>query len=290
MMSHTVVDSFQPLTLSVSFGHLSAVKSAQNAPIKLVALHGWLDNLGSVLPILTELPTISSLTFDWRGHGFSDWATSSHYVFSDYLNDLQEVLSQETDQPVWLLGHSLGALTATAYAAIYPEKIAGLILIEGLSPLYEEAENVVSRLRQHINGEAISKNIGRQCFDNEDQAILWRSRINQTTLAQISPIVKRGLMQKDGRWQWRFDPKLWLSSSGRFTHTQAQYLCEQVRCPVLSLVGNKGFPTLRDPLGELSWFQCIEQVVLSGRHHCHLQNVTQSAALILNFLAVHDRT
>ncbi len=283
-----MADNFQPLIIQQPFGRLSALKSVQNAPVKLVALHGWLDNLGSVLPILSALPTVPSLTFDWRGHGFSDWATSPQYVFSDYLHDLHCVLSNESDEPIWLLGHSLGALIATTYAAIYPNKVAGLILIEGLSPLYESPDNVITRLCQNIEGETVSKKTGRQCFDDPLQAILWRSRVNQISCEQITPIVDRGLMQTDLGWQWRYDPKLWLCSPWRFTQTQAQYLCEQVSCPVLSLVGDKGFTRLRDPLGELSWFQRIEQVTLSGGHHCHLQNVILSAKLILDFLSAND--
>ncbi len=283
-------NDFQPLTLKCVCGRLSALKSANNASIKLVALHGWLDNLGSVLPILSALPSISSLTFDWRGHGLSDWTNATHYVFSDYLQDLHDVLHQECDTPVWLLGHSLGALVATTYAAIYPEKIAGLILIEGLAPLSEPEKNIISRLRQHIDGECITNNVGRQSFDDLTQAIRWRAKLNQTSFSAIRPLVERGLKPQKRGWQWRFDPKLWGCSPWRFTPDQAQHLCEQVRCPVLSLVGDKGFAWLRDPLGELSWFSRIEQKTLPGGHHCHLQNVTLSATLIFDFLTVHDRT
>ena len=59
----------------------------------------------------------------------------------DYVADLDAVLSnrgddltQHPDQPVILVGHSMGAAVASIFASLRPERIQALVLIEGLMP------------------------------------------------------------------------------------------------------------------------------------------------------------
>lgn len=47
-----------------------------------------------------------------------------------FADDMIAVLADRYEAPVWLLGHSLGAVTAALAAARAPERIAGLILLD----------------------------------------------------------------------------------------------------------------------------------------------------------------
>ena len=75
--------------------------------------------------------------YDQVGSGLSQRFNENYYdkknIDEIYLNELKGVIDHyktSNDQKVILLGHSWGAIMATAYAARYPEKIHGMVLIE----------------------------------------------------------------------------------------------------------------------------------------------------------------
>lgn len=83
-------------------------------------------------PLLEELSEhINIEAWDMRGHGtteeglkiedFTSWDT--------YYQDLVTYLKQQ-DEPVWLAGHSVGGMTSLAAATLFPEKVAGVLLVE----------------------------------------------------------------------------------------------------------------------------------------------------------------
>jgi acylglycerol lipase len=69
---------------------------------------------------------------DLRGHGRSDGERVHVDRFSDWADDFdrfaREVRSRHPDLPVFLLGHSVGAQIALAYALDHQETVRGLVL------------------------------------------------------------------------------------------------------------------------------------------------------------------
>jgi alpha-beta hydrolase superfamily lysophospholipase len=72
---------------------------------------------------------------DHRGHGRSGGERVYIETFDDYVKDLRTFFEMVCDAnpglPVYLLGHSMGAFIATAYAAKHQRDLAGLILSGG---------------------------------------------------------------------------------------------------------------------------------------------------------------
>ncbi|MEO5580085.1 MAG: lysophospholipase [Gemmatimonadaceae bacterium] len=70
--------------------------------------------------------------FDHRGHGRSPGARGHVNAWTDYVQDVREFLhgSGELNPglPVFLYGHSMGALIALDYALAYPDGLAGLVV------------------------------------------------------------------------------------------------------------------------------------------------------------------
>lgn len=67
------------------------------------------------------------IALDQRGHGKSDWAAPPAYRGDDYVADLDGLVNALQLTNIVLMGHSMGALHATRYAALRPEKAAALI-------------------------------------------------------------------------------------------------------------------------------------------------------------------
>ncbi|MBC7414055.1 MAG: alpha/beta hydrolase [Herminiimonas sp.] len=100
---------------------------------KLFMMHGWMDVAASFQFVVDCLQADwHVIAPDWRGFGKTDASGSDTYWFLDYLGDLDAILDHYSpEQPVALLGHSMGGNVVTIYAGVRPERVARLINLEG---------------------------------------------------------------------------------------------------------------------------------------------------------------
>jgi pimeloyl-ACP methyl ester carboxylesterase len=74
------------------------------------------------------------ISYDRAGIGESSPPRTARGL-DDYLSELEAVLAAvEVDCPVVLVGHSLGGVVALAYARRFPERVAGLVLLDSSHP------------------------------------------------------------------------------------------------------------------------------------------------------------
>ncbi|WP_321149101.1 alpha/beta fold hydrolase [Aeromonas jandaei] len=263
-------------------------QAASEQPQKplLIALHGWLDNGASFLPLAPYLDDFHLVCVDLPGHGHSDHKTTP-YVFVDWLDDLYQITQTAGWSRFVLLGHSLGALIASAYAGVFPEQIERLILLEGLGPLTQPDEVVPAQIKRAILNRSRTRERSAAGFASIDEAVAARCKVADITPAAARLICERQLEERAGRWQWCSDPRLRDLSPLRMSEGQAQALIKAICCPVLFIRGEQGFAEL-----EAQWqlrqgaFRQIEQVILPGNHHFHMENGAATAVCIVNFCQV----
>jgi len=124
----------------------------EGAP-KLFLLHGWMDVSASfqflVDAFAREWYVIAP---DWRGFGLTAWSREG-YWFPDYYADLDEILRlYAPEQPIDVVGHSMGGLIACTYAGLRPERTAKLVSLEGFGLSRTHAEQAPIRIRHWLDG------------------------------------------------------------------------------------------------------------------------------------------
>ena len=83
---------------------------------------------------------------DWRGYGETQWSGTDCYWFPDYFADLDRLLAHfQPDDPVNLVGHSMGGNVAAAYAGILPGRASRLVCLEGFGMRRTVAEDAPGR-------------------------------------------------------------------------------------------------------------------------------------------------
>jgi pimeloyl-ACP methyl ester carboxylesterase len=102
-----------------------------NAP-RLFFLHGWMDSSPTFQFLVDALQGAwQVIAPDWRGYGASQWL-SHPYWFPDYYADLHAILAHYSDEPVCLVGHSMGGNIASIYAGLRPERVSRLVMMDFL--------------------------------------------------------------------------------------------------------------------------------------------------------------
>ena len=97
----------------------------------VVLLHSAAEHSGRYREVAAGLKEAGYAVyrFDCRGHGRSDGPRGDLQAFQDYVCDADLVVEHARAQfpglPVFLAGHSMGALVAVAYAAQHPGKLCG---------------------------------------------------------------------------------------------------------------------------------------------------------------------
>jgi pimeloyl-ACP methyl ester carboxylesterase len=95
----------------------------------LVLLHGGLLGWEEFLPLLPELtPRWRVLAPDFSGHGGS--ARRERYTFGAWLEEAAGFLDGCAGAPAVVAGHSLGGFVGMGLASRYPDRVAGLALLD----------------------------------------------------------------------------------------------------------------------------------------------------------------
>ncbi len=123
----------------------------------LLLLHGWMDVAASWQFMVDALsPEFFASRFviapDWRGFGHSSGPACDHYSFADYLGDLEWLLEHcAGEQPVDLVGHSMGGNIAMMYAGVRPRRIRRLVNLEGFGMPATRPEQAPARYARWLD-------------------------------------------------------------------------------------------------------------------------------------------
>lgn len=159
------VPAFDSQTLSLAVRgvnyHLRTWGQTQSSLPPVFLLHGWMDVSASWqfvvdawFDIAPELADRLVIAPDWRGFGRSTPKHPvDHYDFHDYLADLEAILHhfRPDDLAVDLVGHSMGANIATAYAGIRPARVRKLVNLEGFGLPDSRPAQAPSRYAQWLD-------------------------------------------------------------------------------------------------------------------------------------------
>jgi pimeloyl-ACP methyl ester carboxylesterase len=108
------------------------LESGFSGDTDVVMLHGWVASAYSFRHELESLPALGAhcLAVDLRGFGLSDKPSArDSYTLAAYVADLDALLDEIASPRVVLMGHSMGAGIALAYALSRPDRVRGLVLV-----------------------------------------------------------------------------------------------------------------------------------------------------------------
>lgn len=191
-------------------------------------------------PLSAHLNVFAS---DLRGHGLSTLHADPDLLTSwdIYRKDFYQLLDF-INQPIYLMGHSVGSVVSIAGALYRPDLVKALILTEPL--IYPE--NMMALFDQsnaETNPMVISARKRRAVFDSQDEMIekyVGRGAFKTWQRSWIADYVQGGSrMRQDGKVELSCNPA-WEAKSFQVAEDTPWADIEKLQCPSFIVYANSG--------------------------------------------------
>lgn len=271
----------------------------------LVLVHGWMDVAASyqfVVDAFSEafVQGRRIIAPDWRGFGLTaPPVPTDHYVFADYLADLDQLLDHYApDTPVDLVGHSMGGNVAMFYAGARPARIRRLVNLEGFGMPANKPAKAPARYAEWMdNLKALQRGeMALNTYDSVDGVARRLMKTNPRLSQDKADWLARHWAQPNaqGRWEILGDAAHKVVNAQLFRVDEALALYAAITAPTLAVEASddslglwwKGRYTLDEYHARLlSVPDCRTAVVQDAGHMLHHDQPQAVAALIESFLA-----
>jgi pimeloyl-ACP methyl ester carboxylesterase len=267
----------------------------QATPVLLC--HGMFDlsrGFDLLAPLLAERFRVVAL--DACGHGDSDWADA--YTWETDVEDVVAVLAS-LEAPAHLVGHSRGGGLASDAALRAPERVRGLVNIDGFGPPAEgfvwpgrdlPSPSVAERLAAHLDWRrTTSRRDGWRPYARfEDLVERRRAQNPRLSREWLAYFLFHASRRVEGGFVWKADPHAG-RGFGPFRPEWIGPSWARLRAPMLAIIGSE--PDTWGPLPEallrerLAHVPKLERGVVPGAgHFVHMEQPAETARLVTAFL------
>ncbi len=274
------------ISLKTRFGTLAGVRGNSKGLVRVLALHGWLDNADSFLPLSSLLPAIDLVAIDFPGHGDSSHRSKdASYMFADWVREVFAAADALEWSSFHLLGHSMGAAVSTLAASIDKKRIESVCCLDGFMPVTSDAKELVTRLSDYVRDALRDRRV--ISFASEDAALQIRARAGDfENLNGLRHMVARNIVPKDGRWVLKSDQRLMTHNPLRMNEEQLFELAAALSVPVHVVVADQGLDFVKKQTLEVGpKVAKFSQDLVKGHHHVHLDAPERVAPLLNRFYA-----
>lgn len=266
---------FNDIILTLPHSSIAAISWGPKDGKPILAIHGWLDNAASFVPLIPYLAGYRVVAIDLPGHGLSSHIPPGEYFhFTSYIADIVNILDYLGWEQTSLLGHSLGAGISTIVAGVIPERITALALLDGIGSITVPPSALPDVMRtsiteyNHLNNKKLTN------YKNPEEAINARLKANKMSYQAAELLVKRGLMETNNGFSWRTDPRLLLQPLFMPTEEQVIPFLERITATTCLIRPN----VCGWPLDEHTMHNRIDLVKnitvhgVTGEHHVHMDS------------------
>ncbi len=151
---------------------------------------------------------------DLRGHGDSQWSADGAYLCPHHLEDLAGLVDSFGDKPLSIVAHSFGGAVVARYAAIFPQRVRKLAIVDGFGPSDEAVARwteagPTARTRQWLEKRRETAAAKPRRFAALEEAIARMAAANQHLSAeQARHLAVHGVRQYADGYGWKYDPHI----------------------------------------------------------------------------------
>lgn len=183
-------------------GALNLSEEPEGKGIPVLFVHSDGGNLHHWDAIRAKLKDRPTAAFDRRGHGHSSAPRSGSFAADDAASDIVAVADALGYERFFLVGHSGGALVSLAYAALEPDRLVGLVLVDPPGDPAAMPEGMVEEMMKKLSGEGYAKTVEGyyRSIAGEDEKVVERVLRDARATPKETII---GLMEANSRFEPR---------------------------------------------------------------------------------------
>ncbi len=259
-------------------------------PLKVI-LHGWSDTSGTWQRVARHLPPQWNLAApDWRGFGLSERGGDT-YIFPDYLGDLDTLLGLISEEPVDLIGHSMGGQIATLYAGLRPARVRRLVVLDSLYLPRSEPAQAPKRLREWLDD--LPRETADRCYDSVEElarrTAKYHGGLDEAGALEVASAWSEPL--SDGRVRLLADPRHRQRGPLLYRDEEALAVFSEITAPTLVLDADRSnLKSMCPPEQRAARIAAIpgarHAVLEDCGHMMHFDAPERTAAAIREFLDV----
>lgn len=266
----------------------------------LVLVHGWMDVAASWQFMVDAMGEDRHIIApDWRGFGLTRGPATDNYWFPDYLADLDALLDHyAADQPIDLVGHSMGGNVVMVYAGVRPQRIRRLVNLEGFGMPATRPAQAPGRYAQWLDElKALRRgDMDLKAYDSLDGVARRLMKTNPRLTEDKARWLAGEWAQPDDQGHWRIlgDPAHKVVNAQLYRLDEVQEVFARITAPLLSVTASddslgqwwKGRYTLEEYRQRLKVVPDLREAHLDDAGHMlHHDQPQALARLIETFLA-----
>ena len=254
----------------------------------LILIHGGRDhgrNWDRVALALNDRYTIYAP--DLRGHGDSGWALGSMYSLPEFVLDVATLVAELGEDPLTVIGHSLGGAIALQYAGTFPDRVLKVVAIEGLGPPMIEHQPAHLRMRHWIDHmHEMERRQPRRYASVEDATHQMLEANPHLTAEMAHHLTLHGTRDNDdGTLSWKFDNYVHIRSPYEFNLEDAQDIWSRIQAPVLLIRGTESWAPDPEKSGRAVTIGNYRSVtVQDAGHWVHHDQLERFLEVVMEFL------
>ncbi|XP_011691490.1 PREDICTED: probable serine hydrolase [Wasmannia auropunctata] len=300
--SKSIQHEVKEIEIPVPWGKVAGKLWGSQDKQPILAMHGWQDNAASfdnIAPLIVKNTPV--LAIDLPGHGLSSWLPPG-FMYSElvYLLLVKRIRKYFGWERLKVMAHSLSAMTAYWYAAMFPKEMEYVIALD-----FFKFPTVNTSGHAFMFANAIDAFFKVEESNNNVQSSYSESEIIQRATAFVyldesafRTLMTRGTTRKeDGTYVINRDPRVRvIPVHSMFSQEQLEEYAKLVTCRYLIIRGDNEEEFYGEEkelyYSALNVLKAANDKVqfeaIPASHHLHLTHAKDTAAIINPFLEKYD--
>ncbi|KAG8231003.1 hypothetical protein J437_LFUL010019 [Ladona fulva] len=286
------------LTKMAQFYTLTAKAWGNPLGYPILAVHGRMDNAASFDNLAPLLPgKFLIVAIDLPGHGFSSYFPDGFsYQFMDLVLSVKRVVDHFKWESLYYIGHSIGGIIGSFFAAMYPELVKKLVMVDATKPFTFPINVLTEVLRASCEKvveieRRVKKTVPPVYTEDEIVDLLISKRSTELSKKSAKMLLCRSLRpQGDGKFTIGSDQRMKYMVYAPLSDEQLCEILRSIQCELLLLQAKEsaaffelgGGPAVLEVFKQsCSYFQ---YVALDGNHDVHMDYPERVAPVVTEYL------
>lgn len=212
------------------------------------------------------------LAVDLRGHGDSAWSPDGAYLLPYHILDSVELIDTLGEGKVSIVAHSFGGNVGSRFAALFPDRVDKLVIVDGLGPSKSVVANwdrlgPVQRMRTFVAQRRGPKARTPRFLETLDEAIERMALANpHLSDEQVRHLAIHGVRSSPEGFRWKYDPMVGVFAPEDFAVDGAPFW-RAVQAPTLLFYGTESWTDDPETDGRAAHFQDRRSIVYEKAGH-----------------------